>query len=113
MKRLALSIFVITASGAYVLHQVANMPADDLLRSARPASAEDPVGPLEQVPGQPAANPMPPIWPAPADALGSRSTTLPSTGQPDATASKPSPIHFKPVDLNVVCLPYLQPPRIT
>jgi uncharacterized protein with FMN-binding domain len=99
MKRLALSIFVIAASGAYVLHQVANMPADDLLR---PARAEDPVGPLEQVPGQPAANPMPPIWPAPAETLGSRSTTLPSTGQPDATASKPSPIHFKPVDLNVM-----------
>jgi uncharacterized protein with FMN-binding domain len=100
MKRLALSIFVITASGAYVLHQVGNMPADDLLRSALPASAEEPVVPLGQVLGQPVANPMRLIWPAPVGALGS--TKLPSAGEPDATASKPSPIRFRPAALNVI-----------
>ncbi|MEK1886881.1 MAG: FMN-binding protein [Phyllobacterium sp.] len=96
MKRLALSIFVITASGAYVLHQVGNTTADDPLRSTRPVSAEETVGPLEHISDRPIANPMPLTWPAPAEALESTSTTLPSAGKPDATASRPSPIRFRP-----------------
>ena len=41
MKQIALSLFVITASGAYVWDQTDRGPADDMLGSALPADAAE------------------------------------------------------------------------
>ncbi len=41
MKQIALSLFVIAASGAYVWDQAGNKPSDDMLGSSLPANAAD------------------------------------------------------------------------
>ena len=65
MKKIALSLFVIAASGAYVWDQSGRQPADDLLGSATPPGAIGTSGTPTRVRGLAAAQPAVVRQPAP------------------------------------------------
>lgn len=60
MKQIALSLFVIAASGAYVWEQAGKAPADDMLGSTAPADAAEGGTAQPVTPMAPADNPSPP-----------------------------------------------------
>ncbi|MDX8449442.1 FMN-binding protein [Mesorhizobium captivum] len=84
MKKIALSLFVIASSGAYVWDQAGTLPADDLIDTQGPANAAE----------QPT---LPPVIPrTPADPVPTR--TAASASVPDqSVAQEPAP--RKPVEI--------------
>ena len=87
MKQIALSLFVIAASGAYVWDQAGKNPADDALDSALPPKAlEAPAGLADKVPGS-AALPAIHVLPAPETPLEPR---LPVARETTASIAVPA-----------------------
>ncbi|KRB29111.1 hypothetical protein ASD99_26305 [Mesorhizobium sp. Root695] len=68
MKQIALSLFVIAASGAYVWDQAGKNPANDMLGEALPANAAGAPSVQPKEPGSAVALPMLRTSPAPLDA---------------------------------------------
>ncbi|EHH12674.1 hypothetical protein GCM10007880_03810 [Mesorhizobium amorphae] len=60
MKQIALSLFVIAASGTYVWEQASKAPADDMLGSALPADAAERDSAQPVIPAAPVENAPPP-----------------------------------------------------
>ncbi|MER9371095.1 FMN-binding protein [Mesorhizobium sp. M0491] len=67
MKQIALSLFVIAASGAYVWDQAGKDPANDMLGEALPADAAEAPSAQPKQPASAAALPVPPTSPVPLD----------------------------------------------
>lgn len=65
MKKIALSLFVIAASGAYVWEQAGKAPADDVLGSAMLADAEEGDATQPVIPAAPAQNSLATVPPMP------------------------------------------------
>ena len=101
MKQIALSLFVIASSGAYVWDQAGKGPAGDMIDTAGPArAAEDNVfQPLGQVPA-PAAAVVAPALPSPA--IGQQSVptetpaTPPTTVVSETTVAMAAPVPDQP-----------------
>lgn len=63
MKQIALSLFVIAASGAYVWEQAGKGPADDMLGSAQPADAAEGGAAQPAIPAAPTDSALAPTMP--------------------------------------------------
>ncbi|QPC92936.1 FMN-binding protein [Mesorhizobium sp. INR15] len=100
MKQIALSLFLIAASGTYVWDQAGKDPAIDMLGEALPAEAAD-APPLQpKAPASAAALPVPRASPAPLDPRFR--TRFPIARETTAGIAKPAKWPIDPVRQTVV-----------
>ncbi|TPJ54763.1 FMN-binding protein [Mesorhizobium sp. B2-6-4] len=112
MKQIALSLFVVAASGAYVWDQAGKRPADDVLGSVLPADAAE--APAAK-PAEPALARVAPIFQIQPEPFGSQVTTrLPNTRETTAgvgvVAERPNGPVMQTVD-PATSLPPSAPPK--
>lgn len=100
MKKFALSLFVVAASGAYVWDQAGRHPANDMLGEALPADAAEAPSVQPKEPRSAAALPVLRTSPAPLDLrFGTR---LPISGETTAGIGAPAERPNDPVKRTVV-----------